>query len=130
MAAPERTHPVAQAPLPVRIGHQLDLRARKVAAARNDGQVRDFGSDDRVGGRHLAYQDFVAGRAFTGDDSEAAGGAALRVQVDDEGFVALKRDRGAKIDGSGRFSNATLLVGHRQRQGHRQSSTTSTTKYG
>src|SRR5262249_51710837 len=72
-----------------------------------------------VGGWTSFHQQLVRGaRDPCGAHAEPGGGAALWIEIDEEGRMPVKGESGAEVDGRGRLPHPTLLIGHRDRPTH------------
>ncbi len=78
-------------------------------------QPRYRGRDDGIAQRRFADQDIV-GRVLpiTAVDAETGRGIALRIEIDDEDFLADGGERGAEIDRRRGLADAALLIGDRK----------------
>src|SRR5204863_503946 len=56
--------------------------------------------------------------ALGGPNADARRRAALRIEVDEKGRVALERQRRRQVDGRSRLPHPALLIGHRDHPAH------------
>ena len=91
---------------------ELKLRAGEIDMAAANEEVRGDLSAD-LGEGQVVGEDLIERRPGTaGQEPEVQGCVGLWVEVEDQGLVALLRERGGEVDRGGRLSHPTLLVQH------------------
>jgi hypothetical protein len=102
---------VAEAILAAVLADELDVGADEVFAARDEGEIGDFGGNDDVVGGGVAHEEVVDAEAgFVAGEAEASGGVGLGVAVYKEGRETFEGEGGGEVDGGGGFADTTFLV--------------------
>ena len=108
-------HGLQRVPHPMDVvfeARDLDVRAAHVQLAGDDFEPIPRGLLDFFGQRALAEQGPISAAALGFFQPQSACRVGLRVQVEQQHPLALRRKAGGQIDGSGGFSHAALLIGH------------------
>ncbi len=113
VVAQRRLDRFAQQMLPVGHGDQLDLRADQVDRRRQDAQMGQLRRLNDLVDRLLSHEQIV-GRPFDAAavDADAAGGVALRIDVEEQHTLFGGGERGGQIDRRRCFADAALLIGN------------------
>jgi len=93
---------------------EFDLRAGEIERCGKQFEVCDVGGNERIVDTRIAEQHAIGvGAQFAFFDTEARGGIALRVAIDNEHALPFKCERGTEIDGGRRFADAAFLIDQR-----------------
>ena len=91
---------------------QFDLSPSQRDRRGNDGEAWDIGRHDQIGDVRIFDDRFIDGVLYLATlKAEAAGGVALRIEVDDENCVAGQGQIRGQVDYGRGLADATLLVG-------------------
>jgi hypothetical protein len=101
---------------------KLDLGSGEIGRGRGDVEVIELDApDDRIADRHFPEERIVDRvRHLLARDSDPAGSVPLRIAVDEERLLFRGGKTGGEIDGSGRLSYPTLLIGNGDYASHGQ----------
>ena len=106
---------VAEAELAAGLSDEFDFGAGEVGFGWDDGEVRDrCGADCFCRRAFLRQQGIGAVGAVVAAESEAGGGVALRVEIDEQDGLAGGAEGGGEVDAGCGFADSAFLVGNGQ----------------
>ena len=117
-ALAHRAEALAQARLGALDAGQLDRGAGEVAVGGDEPEVVGPGRTGRLGDRDVAGQAVVGRGVHLLVGAQGDGRVALRVEVDEQGLLAVAGRAGGEVDRGGRLADAALLIRHRVDQAH------------